>query len=54
MVLKEDVSWRINSLILKEFKLLSIKKDKKYSEYIEELIIKELEKEKENENISKE
>jgi len=47
-VQKEDVTWRINPIILKDFRLISIKKGKTYSGYIEELMKKEIENENKN------
>jgi len=45
-IYKEDVTWRIDPKILKEFKILAIKKEKKYGNYVEELMKQEIENEK--------
>jgi len=52
-IYKEDVTWRIDPEILKSFKMLAITKGKKYGNYIEELMKKEIEFELENENENK-
>jgi len=47
-IYKEDVTWRVDPTILKEFKLLAIRKERSYSSYIEELMKRETEHENEN------